>query len=230
MTAGLDLAIATSDPREYEQTKQLGVLISSAVAAAKGATVEDQQGVEWATAVLGEHRALVEDLRVRFVKPLNDHVKVINAFFRQLDGPLAEADQGLRRGVLDYHARVEEKRRSLEAERTRLVAEAAAKEAAALRALQQGSPETTGALGAANAAHDRVDAAPGAPEPLRTVKTVMGSSTVRRVWTFEVLDLSAVPREFLLINKKVVDEAIAAGVREVAGLHIFQRDDLVVRS
>jgi len=99
MTAGLDLAIATSDPREYEQTKQLGVLISSAVAAAKGATVEDQQGVEWATAVLGE-----------------------------------------------------------------------------------------------------------------------------------LLDLSAVPREFLLINKKVVDEAIAAGVREVAGLHIFQRDDLVVRS
>jgi hypothetical protein len=46
----------------------------------------------------------------------------------------------------------------------------------------------------------------------------------RRVWTHKVLDLGQVPQEYLLVtlDAKKVKEAIAAGVRVIPGLEIYQ--------
>ena len=53
------------------------------------------------------------------------------------------------------------------------------------------------------------------------------STKTRKRWTFEVVDESAVPREFLVLNKVKINEAIRKGARDIKGLKIFQTEDLV---
>ena len=55
------------------------------------------------------------------------------------------------------------------------------------------------------------------------------STSIRKVWTFEVTDISLVPKEFVTVDKNKVDNLIHTGTREIPGLRIFQREDLNLR-
>jgi hypothetical protein len=48
-------------------------------------------------------------------------------------------------------------------------------------------------------------------------------------WTFGTLDLSQVPREYLMLDETKVRRAIAAGTREIPGLKIFQKAGISLR-
>jgi hypothetical protein len=52
---------------------------------------------------------------------------------------------------------------------------------------------------------------------------------VAKVWKFEVLNTALVPREFLIVDETAIRRAIAAGTREIAGVRIYQEDQLRVR-
>lgn len=52
---------------------------------------------------------------------------------------------------------------------------------------------------------------------------------VRKIWTFEVKDLSQVPREYLMLDEQKVRQAIREGKRDIAGLCIFQKQQTVYR-
>jgi hypothetical protein len=53
---------------------------------------------------------------------------------------------------------------------------------------------------------------------------------VTRRWSFEVVDLDQVPREYLSLDVAVVRQAITRdGVRKIPGLRIFQAEALRVR-
>lgn len=88
-----------------------------------------------------------------------------------------------------------------------LLAEAAASRAAAARVAATAKPEIT---------HMRGD---------------YGSTAyVRKVWTFEVVDLDAVPRDYMSLDTDVVREAITKdAVRQIPGLRIYQAETLHVR-
>jgi len=60
------------------------------------------------------------------------------------------------------------------------------------------------------------------------VESKSGESRVSKHWTFEVVDEKKVPREYLTVNDAKVDEAIKNGVREIAGLKIFQKERLSI--
>lgn len=229
----IELALRNPDALgSVPSVRTLGTSVADVVRAAEAADVQDEKGVEWATAVLAEIKAVrtrVETLRTSFTKPLNEHLRRLNEFFRTMDAPLEAADKDLRGRVLVYRKAVEEERRRANAERERLAAEAAAREAEARAALRTGDPQTGAILAAADAAHERADAVRVAPEPPKTVSTVFGSSTVKKNWDFEIADVSAVPREYLAVDDRLVRQAIRNGVREIPGLRIFQREDLAVR-
>lgn len=55
------------------------------------------------------------------------------------------------------------------------------------------------------------------------------NATVRMVWTFDVVDLSQVPAQFIVVNEKAVREAIKNGVRDVAGLKIYQKPTVAIK-
>jgi hypothetical protein len=53
---------------------------------------------------------------------------------------------------------------------------------------------------------------------------------VRKVWTFEVVDLDQVPREYMSLDTDVVREAINKdAVRDIPGLRVYQAETLHVR-
>jgi len=52
---------------------------------------------------------------------------------------------------------------------------------------------------------------------------------VRNVWTFDVENLTNVPREYLILDEKKVRGAIRSGERSISGLIIFQKQQTVYR-
>jgi hypothetical protein len=68
-------------------------------------------------------------------------------------------------------------------------------------------------------------------EPTRIRGDYGATAFVRRSWSFEVVDLDRVPRDYMSLDVAVVREAITRdGVREITGLRIFQTEALRVRS
>jgi hypothetical protein len=53
-------------------------------------------------------------------------------------------------------------------------------------------------------------------------------NSITKVWSYELLDLNAVPREYLTIDDTKVKTAIKSGVREIPGILIYQKDQLVI--
>lgn len=158
----------------------------------------------------------LEEQRVFFVKPLNDQVKKINERFKSYAAPLEQADQVVRGKVLGFRQEAERQRREeearlrrqAEAERARLAAEAAAQD------LPEPPPPPI----------------PVIPRAPKTVRSNMGTATVKKVWDFEVLDERQVPREFLIVNEKAIRAAVKAGVRNIPGVQIFETEQLAVRA
>jgi hypothetical protein len=52
---------------------------------------------------------------------------------------------------------------------------------------------------------------------------------IRKVWAFELQDISQVPQEYLVLDEKKVRQAIRSGERQIAGLCIFQQQQTVYR-
>ena len=57
----------------------------------------------------------------------------------------------------------------------------------------------------------------------------VGKSTVIKRWTYEVVDITKVPRDYLELNTGVTYRAVQSGVREIAGLRIYETEGLSVR-
>lgn len=184
---------------------------------------------------LGAAKAEADKVRKGYVEPLKKFTGAVDAMFRGFVKPLDDANEGLRGKVLAFNEAERKRIADLEAEQTanRLRAEALAREAEKA----EGAGETAlrdGLLNEAAAADAKATEAgaalAGAAPPPARYSTPWGvSSTSRMVWTYEVTALDDVPREFLTVNDALVEERIAAGVREIPGLRIFEREALTVR-
>lgn len=62
-----------------------------------------------------------------------------------------------------------------------------------------------------------------------TTRTSSGMATTRMVWTAEVVDVSQLPAEYLLPNTAAINAAVRAGVREIAGVRIYEKPSVSVR-
>lgn len=144
---------------------------------------------------------LLETARTRLVKPLNDHVKMINAEFKSVTGPMEEAIKSVKLGMSAYRRSEDMKA----AEEQKAVLEQEAKLAA-----RQGDVD---GLHEIAKAHAEVEAV--APS---IVRTQTGKASYRTDPMFEIVDASQIPREFLM-----PDEAkIKAFARETKGSGTIQ--------
>ena len=67
-------------------------------------------------------------------------------------------------------------------------------------------------------------------EPTRIRGDYGSTAYVTRQWSFEIVDLDLVPRQYLSLDVAVVREAITRdGLREIPGLRIFRAEALRVR-
>lgn len=180
--------------------------ISTIVSRANAFQVVSDEQMEKATNVISWCRAKlkkVEERRKFFTGPLNDHIKSINAFFRQWTGPLEEAEQIVDRKVRAYR---EELRKKAEAEQR------AAEQAARKKAEKKGiDPDAV--------------VVEEAPAPAK--RTDFG--TFKQVADFEVQDLNQIPRSYLMADEKKIRQAVKEGIREIPGVRIFMREDFTRR-
>jgi len=122
-------------------------------------------------------------------------------------------------------------RAAVEAEEHRAAAERLAGEAQSLEGRRRAAEELRLAEDAAARAAASGEQATAVLEPTRIRGDYGATAFVRRSWSFEVVDLDRVPREYMSLDVTVVREAITRdGVREIPGLRIFQAEALRVRS
>jgi hypothetical protein len=173
--------------------------------------------------------------------------RVVDAFFKRRCEKLTVALAPVSSRLKAYHdaiaeaerRRHEEARRAAEEEARRAAMEAEEHRALAERLAvgAQGYDERRRAaeeLQLAEEAAERAEMAnlrASAPmEPTRIRGDYGATAYVTRTWTFEVIDLDRVPREYMSLDVEVVREAITKhGVREIPGLRIFQSENLRVR-
>lgn len=156
----------------------------------------------------------IEERRVSWVKPLNDTVKKVNDWFKSVAAPLESADKLLRGKIQTYQAE-EARRRREEEERLRKLAEKehAKQVAKAERKGEEPPPPPPTVV---------------VPGPATTIRSSAGTVSTTKVWDFEIVDESQIPREFLMVDTTKIRKVVQAGLRNIPGVRIYERDQLRV--
>ena len=166
----------------------------------------------------------LEAERTGWVKPLNDQVKRINERFKPLKTALEGARATIQNKMLTYR-REQQRKADEEAARIRNLEEEALEAARKLEA--EGETEK-----AEEVLAEAVEA-PREVVPVQTgpTKSESGStSSFITEWGFELLDISKVPTEYLMVDeKKVLNRIKREELRDVPGLRIFSTERMRTR-
>jgi hypothetical protein len=179
---------------------QIQEFVHPLVVQAESYKITSVEEVEAASAFmkkLSDTSKRVEAKRLSFTAPLNKSLTEINNSFRSIQVPLKTAQSQIVTKILDWR-RAESARIEKEEARRVHIQEAH---------VEQG-----------HQAHEEIVMA----RPENTI----GNAQVSKVWTFEVMDKAQVPEGYKTINPVLVREAIRTGVREIAGIRIFQEEHL----
>ena len=173
--------------------------------------------------------------------------RIVDAFFKRrstrLSGalvPIAARLKFYRDAIAERDAqRHEAARRESEAAAQRAAAEEAEHRAEADRLAREATSPAEHRRAAehlleADAAAARAAAAQQAATAKLAPTHIRGdygsTAYVRKAWTFDVIDLDQVPRDYMSLDVEVVREAITKdSVREIPGLRIYQSETLHVR-
>jgi predicted phage tail protein len=56
-----------------------------------------------------------------------------------------------------------------------------------------------------------------------------GKLTRVKKWAWELEDEHSIPREYLILDEKKVDEAVKQGVRNIPGIKVFEKEEITMR-
>lgn len=176
----------------------------------------------------------LELLRKARVEPLNREVRNVNALFSAISGALDDLRAKGERHIIAWNRREKARVEREQAEARRLQEEAARKEGEALLRAEaaRSEVERQEALAAAESASREGTSAEWlspAPAP-RAYKSQEATSFTTERWTFEIVVPSEVPRAYCVPDVKAIRAAVASGIREMPGVHIYQQEGLTVRS
>ncbi|MBX3044870.1 MAG: hypothetical protein KF896_14250 [Ignavibacteriae bacterium] len=159
---------------------------------------------------------LIEDKRKEITAPILAEKKKIDDFAKSITNDLNKAMNGLRSQILSYEKKLQEEReaeaRRIEEERKRIEEELKAK------ALE-------GKIDESDTAQVLVEL----KEQEHQAQISTKSSSIRLTWTYDVIDESVIPREYLTIDERKIKDAITAGKREITGLKIYQKEQLFLK-
>lgn len=164
----------------------------------------------------------LEEWQKKALEPVKERDREIRACFKPLVTALEAFEERAKKTALvwqkEENDRIERERRARqkaqeEAARKQAEAEAAGDEAAAA--------EASHALAVAEVAEPVV-------VPTRLVGD-SGTSYITKRWTFEIVNEDMVPREFCSSDSKKLRAAVAGGARQIAGVNIYEDEDMRVR-
>lgn len=224
-----DSLISVEDEALLDSTREQFTAI---IESAKNFVVADDDGLERATdmvKVIKGGKSTLEKRRKELVGPYNDQVKIINNTFKKVSESADGAVKALDGQMTQHHLQVEARLRKEEEERRRLEVEQIKAQEDELR--EKAALEGQDVEAEMEKVQERVQELKG---PItKTPKSVsrgdVGSSSVRKTWTFELKNIYNVPERYLQLDEQAVRYAIGSGVRNIAGLKIFQKSTTIVR-
>jgi hypothetical protein len=176
----------------------------------KGYVIQSDEEFEDAAELLKvvKHKfKVLDEERTISVKPLNDEVKEINAWFKPALDRLKDCEAELKK-IMGAYSLVKQQ------EQQRLLAEAAKAAEAALVTATDPQASVMALVQQATAAQ--------APK-------VAGVS-VSKVWKWELADPEQVPAEYWSIDPAKLDAAVKAGARDIPGVRVYEDARVIARS
>jgi hypothetical protein len=158
----------------------------------------------------------LEDERKRLIKDPDQFVRGMNAFVRSFRQPLDSLVGTFRQKIGNFQYEKELERRK--------VAKKMEEESARMKAKLEAEAKEAG-----------IEAPPimpvPAPKPDSIARTESGATaSIRTVWTGEIADPEAIPREYCSPDQRKINQAVKLGVRTIKGVHIYEKPITVLRS
>jgi len=200
-----DIEAAKSQFEKYRV--QIGDLMKLAVEL----EVEDDATAKIAVDMGGTAHQMIKALESEMAVMIKDpdgFVKSVRAFVKSFTSQLAQVKAAAKRKLETYTYHQEQERRKAEA---------------AARAEQARRQAELDAAAKAN------DIAPVklpemvAPKKKQPIRSSGGTASTRMKWTHEIEDPSKVPAEYLIPDAKAIQSAVDAGIRDIAGVRIFEK-------
>lgn len=194
-------------------------------------TQEDRNKGAVLAASIKELKKTLEDKRKTLVDPLNKVVKTINGEFKPMSEKLEEAERIVKNEIARDYREQEAIRIKKEMEEKKKLEEELRKREAELKKAEAKNDELQAELirNRMQQAEMKSEAKIDAVMERKTVTTAFGQTSVRKIWDWELIDISQVPMEFLKIDEAKITTSIRGGAREIKGIRIFQRESVSVR-
>jgi hypothetical protein len=157
----------------------------------------------------------INQKRDEILKDPEDYVKGVRNFCRMFTEKLATIENGLKQKLTSYRIVQEQKRR--EAEQKAIAETERLNKKLAKDAEKKGieAPQIM---------------KPVLPKEQKAIRTESGVASGRKTWTFELADLGKVPREYMTLDERKVNDAIKAGLRNIPGLRIYEKETTTFRT
>lgn len=165
--------------------------------------------------IIAKTKKAIEEYRRAYTDPIRGHLDAVNAAFKEFTEPLTNADTINRDKIKDYRAEIA--RKQAEAEETNRMAQ----EVARRQAEQSGTGEFT------------VDTTPvEVPQVAKHIYTGMGSTSTQKVYKWEIIDFSLVPRDYLIPNASLIGSVVKSskGSISIPGIKIWVEDTIRVNT
>lgn len=207
--------------------EKIGADIKAFVEPAKNVVVNTDAQKELALSSVKQLQAfkkIVDARRDELVRPLNDRVKLINAFAKKLLEPVNEVDAHIRNQLVAWERELEamrSKARRAEQERVELEKATLEQEARTAEIFNAPPPRDT-ELAIFEAEAESV-------KSLKFIEAQRVKGTTK-TWKFVVEGAASVPREFCMPDEAKIRDAVKRGVREIPGCRIFEDITITVRS
>lgn len=208
----LDLDVAKRDLSPYRE--QIANMVKEAMAL----TVENDETNAMANELGNQAKKLnktIEAEKKRIIEQPNDFIKAVRNFCKSFQDQLAKVEYTLKQKITTYQTKRELERRKAEEEARK-----------ATEALQKKIDKEAKQAGVEA---PKIET-PVIPEPSKVTRTDSGTSHIRKEWTFEITDPGNVPREYMKVDEQAIRKAVKAGIREIAGVRIYQETKTVFRS
>lgn len=210
------------------EIKKDALSITDKVNSLKIKNPEDMKSATDLLSMIVGRKKRIEELRVRYVKPLNEQVKMINNDFKGAILPLTELEGVVKGTMLDYRKKEAEKiekqrLKAEEKERKKFEAQRE-KERIALEKEKEDMSKKEIKQAEAEIEKEEFEFDDDDFKQQKSVHSDNGSVKIRKQWTFKVVEPSKVPKKYLIVDEKAIRKAVKDGERSINGVEIFEEE------
>lgn len=180
---------------------------------------------------INSYNKTVKSLKSAEEAPFKSSLKEITEKYKNALDFLAEAEKLLRSKISDYAEIKFERLREIQKLDTKRAEEIAIKKLDELQALKESSGDYDEVTKAAliSSIDSKVNAVIEEISTADEISVGNSMTTFRKYITFEIVDITKVPAEYLSVDTKAINQAIRNGVRDIPGLKIFEKLSTVMR-